>query len=223
MVLSATGGPAAAALPPLQHPPPGPVSQPSAHGLAQAQSHSASSEAPSAPPQITEMPTHQVGASQSGNTLHSELAGMSLSKRGSDLQREHAPASEPDQAGREQRSQRTEQVINDPLRQQQHPRDAQQGSQAAAQSPPPVVAAQSVVHLPLFTGFVSYEQLEATIGSNSYERRLASSKELPHWVKMRGPGRSCLTDSLGGDEGSCRSHFTDLSHVAIARITASHM
>ena len=42
--------------------------------------------------------------------------------------------------------------------------------------------------LPLFTGFVSHEQLEAVIGSTSHERWLASRKELTHWVKMRGPG-----------------------------------
>lgn len=49
--------------------------------------------------------------------------------------------------------------------------------------------AQGNVDLPLFTGFVSHEQLEAVIGNNSYERRLASKKELTHWVKMRGPGQ----------------------------------
>ena len=49
-------------------------------------------------------------------------------------------------------------------------------------------AALAAVDLPLFTGFVSHEQLEAVIGSTSHERWLASRKELTHWVKMRGPG-----------------------------------
>ena len=51
--------------------------------------------------------------------------------------------------------------------------------------------AQGELELPLFTGFVSHEQLEAVIGNTSHERWLASRKELTHWVKMRGPGAPC--------------------------------
>ena len=55
-----------------------------------------------------------------------------------------------------------------------------------------VAAAQGRIDLPLFTGFVSHEQLEAVIGNTAYERWAASRKELLHWVKMRGPGKkSC--------------------------------
>lgn len=43
------------------------------------------------------------------------------------------------------------------------------------------------VDLRLFTGFVSYEQLEAVIG-NGWERRAAAKREMTHWIKMRGPG-----------------------------------
>ena len=53
-----------------------------------------------------------------------------------------------------------------------------------------VAAAQGRIDLPLFTGFVSHEQLEAVIGNTAYERRAASRKELLHWVKMRGPGKN---------------------------------
>lgn len=53
-----------------------------------------------------------------------------------------------------------------------------------------VTAAQGGMDLPLFTGFVSHEQLEAVIGNTAYERRAASRKELLHWVKMRGPGKN---------------------------------
>ncbi len=53
-----------------------------------------------------------------------------------------------------------------------------------------MAAAQGGIDLPLFTGFVSHEQLEAVIGNTVYERRAASRKELLHWVKMRGPGRN---------------------------------
>ena len=45
--------------------------------------------------------------------------------------------------------------------------------------------ARGNIDLPLFTGFVSHEQLEAVIGNTPHERRLASRKELTHWVKMR--------------------------------------
>lgn len=50
---------------------------------------------------------------------------------------------------------------------------------AAVQQPPAEVR--------LFTGFVSYEQLEVVIG-NRWERRAAARKEMTHWVKMHGPG-----------------------------------
>lgn len=41
--------------------------------------------------------------------------------------------------------------------------------------------------LPVFTGFVSHEQLEAVIG-NSWQRKAAVKAQSTHWVKMRGPG-----------------------------------
>ena len=217
VTLSATGGPATAALPPASHPlQPGPLSQPpvdafraavlsetvSAAGvghpqsstighasqrpvdLAESQGKSTSNTATSEQSHSTDWSARRDRDDQSEQPLHSALAGMSLSGDGPQSQPTHA--SEPDETGVQQHSQHTETTFNDPLRRGQRP-DTQQGSQQGKQHPH-VTAAQSAIDLPLFTGFVSHEQLETAIGSTSYERRLASSKELTHWVKMRGPG-----------------------------------
>ena len=219
VTLSATGGPATAALPspPQQHLQPGPVRQPPGDtpGAAlQSQTvsaavgmHTHSSSAASAvqPPvhlaesQGNAAATEDVssaaqselrdGGSQGEQPLHEALAGMSLGGAGSQLYPAHVSASEPIQAGTEQRGQRAEPSFDDPLRRGQHSA-AQQGHQGKDQQLQ-VTVAQGMIDLPLFTGFVSHEQLETAIGSNSYERRLASSRELTHWVKMRGPGVPC--------------------------------
>ena len=121
--------------------------------------------------------------------LHSTLAGMSLGGASPQSQPAHAQASEPAQADTELHGQSTEASFDDPLRRGQRPdaqRDVLQGQEGNAVHH--ARAAENAVDLPLFTGFVSHEQLETAIGSTSYERRLASSKELTHWVKMRGPG-----------------------------------
>lgn len=209
VTLSATGGPATAVLPaPLQHQQPGLVSQPDAEGPGAAPpgntgsnatgehslsnsagpdsqapvglaNNSASNTAESEHSSRAIQPIVRDGYPDGEKTLHSTLAGMSLGGA-------HAQASEPAQAGIERHGQSTETSFDDPLRRGQRP-VAQQGVQEGSGASH-VRAAESAVDLPLFTGFVSHEQLEAAIGSTSYERRLATSKELTHWVKMRGPG-----------------------------------
>lgn len=62
------------------------------------------------------------------------------------------------------------------------PGSAGQGGQAGTGDP-----GGPVVNVQLFTGFVSYEQLEEVIGSG-WERRAAARKEMTHWIKMKGPG-----------------------------------
>ena len=222
VTLSATGGPATAALAPPQHLQPGPVSQPPAEVSAAAlqndtvsaatgeQSHSSSAGPAVQPPvRLAESQgssvsnttaseqshsdsrsTHQHRGFQSEQPLHSALAGMSLGEDSPDLRPAHAAASEPDQAGSEQHSESPAPGFDDPLRSSHRPA-ARQGDVAAEQQQQ-VTGAQSTIDLPLFTGFVSHEQLETAIGSTSYERRLASSRELTHWVKMRGPGVQLL-------------------------------
>ena len=49
--------------------------------------------------------------------------------------------------------------------------------------------ASQPVDVQLFTGFVSYEQLE-TVLDNGWERRAAAKREMMHWIKMRGPGET---------------------------------
>ena len=222
VTLSATGGPATASLPPPpQHLQTGSASQPLADVSAAAvQSKTAlgvtgeqadsSSAAPAIKPPVhfTESQgnstshtatseqshsdsqfTHQDGDNQSEQPLHAALAGMSLGENSPELP-PHVSASERAQAGTEQHRQSTASSFDDPLRRGQLS-STQQGVQGEDQQLQ-VTMAQDVIDLPLFTGFVSHEQLETAIGSTSYERRLASSRELTHWVKMRGPGVLCF-------------------------------
>ena len=62
--------------------------------------------------------------------------------------------------------------------------------EAASRDGDASVKGEAAMRRELFSGFVSFEQLEDTLVRDELERRGATKR--PHWVRMRGPGTSSV-------------------------------